>query len=233
MNLIECNNITIGYNDKIVLKKLSFKVKNGSYLCIVGSNGSGKSTLIKTILGLIKLKKGEIKLNSLDNKEIGYLPQINENIADFPATGIEIISTGLLNKKKILSFYSKNDKKKIIEIINTLKIKKIVNKSYMDMSGGEKQKILLARALLASNKLLLLDEPTTGLDPNAQKELYDLIDKLNKELNMTIIMVSHDIHTSLKHATHILHLDQDNTFFGTTLQYQKSGRCKHFIGGCK
>ena len=232
MNLIECKNITIGYNDKIVMKNLNFNVKANSYLCIIGSNGSGKSTLLKSILGLIKLKKGQIKLNGLTNKEIGYLPQINENIADFPATGLEIIASGLLNQKK-LSFYTKKDKEKINNIINILKIKKIVNKSFMDMSGGERQKILLARALVATNKVLLLDEPTTGLDPKTQNEFYKLIDELNQQHDITIIMVSHDVHRSLEHATHILHLDSEDTFFGTPDEYQKSGRCEHFIGGCK
>ena len=233
MNLIECNNITIGYNDKIVLKNLSFNIKDNSYLCIIGANGSGKSTLIKTILGLIKPKKGKVKVNCLKMDEIGYLPQINENIKDFPATGYEIILSGLLNKKKIISFYTKKDKEKVNDIINKLKIKKLVNKSFSDLSGGERQKILLARALCATDKLLLLDEPTTGLDLKTQNELYNLIDYLNKELKITIIMVSHDVHESLKHATHILHLDQNDTFYGTSLEYQKSGRCEHFIGGCK
>lgn len=232
MSLIECKNLTIGYENKKILSNLNFKIEEGMYLCIVGNNGSGKSTLIKTILGLNKPLKGKIKFNNLTQKQIGYLPQINENLKDFPATAYEIILSGCLNSGKIISFYTKKDKEKTLNNINILKIKKLMNKSFSILSGGEKQKVLLARALNATDKIILLDEPTTGLDPNAQIELYNLIDKLKKELNITIIMVSHDVHTSLKHATHILHLDGENTFFGTIEEYQESGKCEHFIGGC-
>lgn len=232
MNLIECKNVTLGYDNKKILTNLNLKIEKGMYLCIVGNNGSGKSTLIKTILGLNKPLKGKIKFNGLKSKEIGYLPQINENLKNFPAIASEIIISGCLNKHSFISFYTKKDKEKLEENVKRLKIKKLINKSFANLSGGEKQKILLARALMATDKIILLDEPTTGLDPVAQKELYNLINKLKEELEITIIMVSHDVHTSLKYATHILHLDGENTFFGTTLDYQKSGKCEHFIGGC-
>ena len=231
MNIIECKNLSIGYNDHLVLNNLNFKLEEGMYLSIVGNNGSGKSTLLKTILGLIKPLKGKISINVLKSSEIGYLPQINENMKEFPASAYEIVLSGCLNKCRFLPFYSKKQKEMVNNNIKKLKIEKLMKKSFNDLSGGEKQKVLLARALSATNKLLILDEPTNGLDAHSQKDLYSLIKKLNKE-GITIILVSHDIHKSLENASHILHLDNKETFFGTVDEYVKTGKCEHFIGGC-
>ncbi len=189
--ILEVKKLTVNYNNHTAIKDISFKVKQGEYICLVGENGSGKSTLVKTIMGLKKEESGSIKLE-IEPSEVSYLPQTDLKKVDFPATAEEIIMTGTQKHGK-LPFYTKEDKESFKEVIAELKIEDIIHKRIGDLSGGQKQRVLLARALIRNPKLIILDEPEAGLDINITRELYKILDKLNKEKKVTIIMATHDI----------------------------------------
>lgn len=231
--IFECKDVTLGYENKVVAKNLNFKIDQGDYLCVVGENGTGKSTLIKTLLGLIKPLNGEVIANvqGKNHKGVGYLPQQTQAQKDFPASVWEVVLSGVLNNDHRCPFYNKKDKaeaEKNMEKLNILDLKK---RCYRELSGGQQQRVLLARALCATDSVLILDEPVTGLDPAASMELYETIKDLNKKENVTIIMVSHDIKNALNCATHILHLEQEKDFFGTVEEYKKSNVSNMFLGG--
>ncbi len=191
--LIDIKNLTLGYEDGLVINNISFGVEEGDFIIVTGKNGAGKSTLIKGILGFIKPKSGEIIFDeSINRKLIGYMPQESKVDANFPATVYEIVLSGRLNKRGLKPFYSKTDKLKTDEALKILNIYNVKNKSFSDLSGGQRQKTLLARSLCATDKLLILDEPSNNLDSVSREEFYLLLLKLNKELKLTIIMISHD-----------------------------------------
>ncbi|MCR5462739.1 MAG: metal ABC transporter ATP-binding protein [bacterium] len=192
--LFEVNNLTLGYEKKeIVIKDISFSVNDKDFIIITGKNGAGKSTLIKGILGLIKPMSGEIVFsNELKKNMIGYMPQETKVDASFPASVYEIVLSGTINKMGKNPFYKKELKKKAIDALKILNIYDIKNRSFQDLSGGQRQKTLLARSLCATDKLLILDEPSNNLDQASREEFYLLLMKLNKELGITIIMISHD-----------------------------------------
>ncbi|MCR4790373.1 MAG: ABC transporter ATP-binding protein [Treponemataceae bacterium] len=205
MSLLECNNLSVGYNGKVVASNINFKIEKGDYLVIIGENGSGKSTLVKTILRLIKPISGQIKFSDeIGKNEIGYLPQQTSLQKSFPASVYEIILSGCQNKLGWRPFYPRYLKQRVIENVKLLGIEHLLKKSYKELSGGQQQKVLLARSLCAAEKMILLDEPVTGLDPDAQKEMYKLLERLNIQYGMTIIMISHDIENVEKYASHIL-----------------------------
>ena len=191
MNLIEIKNLSTTYNGHTAIKDVSFNVKKGDYICLIGENGSGKSTLIKTIVGLNKKDSGDI-IKNIEPEKISYLAQNNLTDLNFPATAKEIIMTGV-QKHGVLPFYNKEDHKKFEEICELLGIKNFVNKQIGQLSGGQRQRIMLARALIRKPELLILDEPGSGLDVNITKEFYDILNKLNKESDLTIIMATHDL----------------------------------------
>lgn len=226
---IICKNAALGYEDGIVTEGLDFTVSSGDYLCILGENGSGKSTLIKALLGLRPQISGEIKwCGDFSARDIGYLPQQTPVQRDFPASVKEIVLSGCLSKMGFRPFYSSVEKKLADEKMKQLGIFGIKDRCYRELSGGQQQRVLLARALCAASKMLLLDEPVTGLDPHAQNELYELVAKLNSD-GISIIMVSHDISSAVKYASHILHIAKKQLFFGTKDDYLKSTAGKSFL----
>ncbi|MFR9145206.1 MAG: metal ABC transporter ATP-binding protein [Mediterraneibacter sp.] len=232
MALIRCENVSIGYEGQTVVKDLSFQIDAGDYLCIVGENGSGKSTLVKSLLGLKSVEKGQIVFgDGLRQNEIGYLPQQTDVQKDFPASVYEVVLSGRLNSRGIRPFYTSADKKTAFEKMKMLGISDLSRQCFRDLSGGQKQRVLLARALCATKTLLLLDEPVTGLDPIVTAEFYELIQRINKESGIAVVMVSHDIESAVKYATHILHLQEKVLFFGTAGAYQKSRVGRTFLGG--
>ncbi len=231
MALISCKNVCLSYENVSVIENLNFCVSKGDYLCIVGENGSGKSTLIRSILGLKDTASGHLHMgDGLTSKEIGYLPQQTTSQKDFPASVYEVVSSGCISQKKNKIFFGKKEKNIALENMKKLDILDLKNKCYRELSGGQQQRVLLARALCAGQKMLLLDEPVTGLDPIVTMELYRLIKKLNNELGITIIMVSHDLHSAVANADHILHLSKRNSFFGTTSEYLMSDVYEKFGG---
>lgn len=231
MAYLSCQNVSFAYEGNTAVRDLNFEVNNGDYLCIVGENGSGKSTLIKGLLRLKAPQSGSILMgDGLLPNEIGYLPQQTAAQKDFPASAYEVILSGRLSSRGILPFYSRHDKEVVEENIRRLHMEDIRNSCYRELSGGQQQRVLLARALCATEKMVLLDEPVAGLDPVVTHELYRLIQTLNKEMGITVIMVSHDIHSAVQYASHILHLNKSQLFFGTTQDYIASGIGSHFLG---
>lgn len=189
--ILEVKNLKVSYNNHTAIEKVSFKVKQGEYIALVGENGSGKSTLIKTIMGLKKQDSGEVKFD-VDLSEVSYLAQTDLKEIDFPAISKEIIMTGCQKHGK-LPFYTSQDKASFKEIVKELRIEDLVNKRIGDLSGGQKQRVLLARSLIRNPKIIILDEPQTGLDIKIAKDLYKILAKLNKEKDVTIIMATHDL----------------------------------------
>ena len=232
MTQISCKNVSISYEQVEAVCNVSFDVESGDYIAVIGENGSGKSTLIKGILGLVKRKSGSITFeNGIKRTEIGYLPQQTVVQKDFPASVFEVVLSGCLNSCGFRPFYTKKEKRKADENINKLGIDRIRNKSYRDLSGGQQQRVLLARALCATDKILVLDEPVTGLDPVVATEFYELINKINSENNITVIMVSHDVSLAVQHATKILHMGTSLNYFGDTSDYLQSDISKRLLGG--
>ena len=227
MALLTAENLKLGYEGKTVADGLNFTVNSGDYLCIVGVNGSGKTTLMKTILHLNPPISGKIETGEgLKSSEIGYLPQQTEIQRDFPASVWEIVLSGNLSHSGLRPFYTKEEKAAAKRNIEKMGITDLTKRCYRELSGGQQQRVLLARALCATGKMLLLDEPVSGLDPTVTAEMYDLIYGLNKE-GITVIMISHDIKAALKYATHILQIGKDK-FFGTKEEYLKSGAAEQF-----
>ena len=219
--LIEVSNLTLGYEGRKIIDKLSFDLYENDFLCVVGENGSGKSTLIKGILGLIKPMNGKIQYNDLKQKNIGYIPQETAVSKHFPASVYEIVLSGTLNSVGFLSFYSKEQKDKADNALKKLKIYNLKDKSFADLSGGQRQKVLIARALCATSKLLILDEPSNNLDSSSKKKLYDVLKDINKEQNIAIIMITHDLDHSNLIGKHILSLRENEYFYGTSESYMK------------
>ena len=232
MNLIKVENLNVFYENTHALRDVTFELNEGDFLCIVGENGSGKSTLVRALLGLVKFRNGKIAFSpELGGDDFGYLPQTQPHQKDFPASVYEVVLSGCVNKHKLRPFYLKKEKTCAIENMEKLDIKNLKNKSFRDLSGGQKQRTLIARALCASNKILLLDEPTTGLDPDATESLYALITKLNKEFGVTIIMITHDIKDGLFNANKVLHLNKEVMFYGSLNEYQNKEFAKCHRGG--
>lgn len=228
MMQLTCQNLCVGYDGRTVLTDLNFSVSAGDYLCIVGENGSGKSTLMKTILGLQPSCSGKILTGSgLRQNEIGYLPQQTAIQMDFPASVSEIVRSGCLGRRGWHPFYSRKERQLAASAMEKMQITPLARRCYRELSGGQQQRVLLARALCAAEKILLLDEPVSGLDPKVTAQMYSLIESLNRKDGITVIMVSHDIAAALRYATHILHIGR-TTFFGTTAQYLQSPQGRLF-----
>lgn len=230
MAQITCKNLTLGYENRAIQENLNFSINAGDYLCIVGENGSGKSTLMKTLLHLQPPISGTIELgDGLRKNEIGYLPQQTLVQRDFPASVKEIVLSGCQGRCGWRPFYNKEDKEIARKAMEKMMIQDLQDRCYRELSGGQQQRVLLARALCAAKKILLLDEPVSGLDPKVTAEMYQLIEDLNKKDEITIIMISHDIEAAVRYATHILHIGE-HCFFGTKKQYLESSLGRHFTG---
>ena len=232
MAILKCENASFAYDGRTVLENVSFSLDAGDYLCVVGENGSGKSTLIKGLLGLKAPESGTISyLDGLRSTEIGYLPQQTRTQRDFPASVSEVVLSGCLNRLGDRFHYGREEKERAAENMERMGIDELKNASYQELSGGQQQRVLLARALCATKRLLLLDEPVTGLDPIATGEMYNLIKLVNLCDGISVIMVSHDIHEAVRYATHILHLGHKQLFFGTSAEYRESSLARRFLGG--
>ena len=229
MSLLTCQNVSLGYEGKIVTEHLNFTVDAGNYLCIVGENGSGKSTLMKALLKLKAPLSGTITTgDGLRSNEIGYLPQQTVTQRDFPASVREIVLSGTAGQRRFRPFYSYEQKKQANEVMAQLGISALASRSYRELSGGQQQRVLLARALCATQKLLLLDEPTAGLDPTATQEFYEFIAALNRK-GTTIIMITHDLEAAIRYASHILHIGYEPKFFGSVNDYLLSATGKIYL----
>lgn len=228
MAYITVRDLALGYDAHSIVEGLSFTVNAGDYLCIAGENGSGKTTLMKTLLHLQEPVGGQILIgDGLKKDEIGYLPQQTIVQEDFPASVREIVISGCQERCGLRPFYNKEEKRLAEENMQRMGITDLASCCYRELSGGQQQRVLLARALCATRKVLLLDEPVSGLDPKVTAEMYSLIEGLNKD-GITIIMISHDIAAAVRYASHILHIGA-RVFFGTKGDYLKSDAGKYFL----
>ena len=227
--LLSCKDLVLGYEGMHIIEGLSFDVSVGDYLCIVGENGSGKSTLLKNLLHLKTPLGGTITLcDGLRRTDIGYLPQQTVVQKDFPASVWEIVLSGCLNRRGLRPFYNKAEKTLAADAMEKMGVTPLMHRCFRDLSGGQQQRVLLARALCAAKRLLLLDEPVSGLDPMVTQEMYALISRLNREDGLTVVMVSHDIPAAARYASHILHIDRAPQFFGTTADYLQTDVGRRF-----
>ncbi len=227
--LLSCRDATLGYENKTVLEHVDFSVYAGDYMGIVGENGSGKSTLLKSILGLLQPLCGTVNCPNRQGG-IGYLPQQTALQKDFPATVEEVVLSGFLNRKSHRFFYSAEEKSKALMNMGKLGILERKDKCYRELSGGQQQRVLLSRALCAADRLLVLDEPVTGLDPAAAQDLYKTLRYLNQKEGMAIVMVTHDMGAVLQEAKTILHVGNRTAFCGTVEEYLTSAEGKRFGG---
>ncbi len=232
MALIQCKNVSLAYDGTVVAEQIDFSVRRGEYLCIVGENGSGKSTLVKGLLGLMNPISGTIEYgDGLTRQDIGYVPQQTNVQRDFPASVREVVLSGTIGRGGRSLFYTPEQKKTAARAMERLGIRDLERCCFRELSGGQQQRVRLARALCAAGQLLLLDEPTTGLDPMVSGDFYGLIEELNRKNGITVIMVSHDMGPSLRSATHVLHIKHHPLFFGTREDYLASEAGRKFMGG--
>ncbi|MFT4303981.1 MAG: metal ABC transporter ATP-binding protein [Candidatus Woesearchaeota archaeon] len=223
--LLELNSISFSYTKKDVVKDVSMSIKKGDFIGLIGPNGSGKTTLLKIILGIIKPRKGTIKLFGKEiskfsewNK-IGYVPQKATNIEkNFPATVYEVVAMGLLSSKKFPKILNKIDNEKIIQALSIVKMLKYKDSRISELSGGEQQRVLIAKAIITNPEILILDEPTTGVDQQNQKSFYFLLGKLNQD-GITIILVSHDVNRITKYVTKVASINQTLKFYGSHKEF--------------
>lgn len=232
MKLIEVRDLSISYDGKTVVSGLSFDVSEGDFLCIFGENGSGKSSLVKAILGLKSTASGHIHFGKgFTRRDIGYMPQKTQIQRDFPASVGEVVLSGCQGSMGPRPFYGGTEKRKADAAMERLNIFDIKKESYRNLSGGQQQRVLLARALCGADRMILLDEPTTALDPIATSEFYRLISDLGRE-GVTVVMVSHDISGALRFSTAVLHLGSSEVmFYGRTADYVKTKIGESFLGG--
>ena len=221
MDLIQIKDLSFDYpTKKETLKHVNLNVQQGTFTCIVGENGSGKSTLIKCIVGLNKGYTGEISKED----RVGYLPQKSEIQSNFPASIEEVVMSGTIGNNINSIFYKKEDKENAKKIMEKLEIYDIRKKCFADLSGGQQQRVLIARALCATQKLIILDEPTNGLDPTIAIQIYELLDQLRKKDNITILMVSHDVERAISYADNVIELvNGEITFIGKPSEYKIGG----------
>ncbi len=227
-HLISCRDVSLGYEGQSVLTHLNLEIRAGDYLCIVGENGSGKSTLLRGLLGMLPPQSGQIwRAPELRRGAVGYLPQQTRAQRDFPATVMEVVLSGCLNRRMGF-FYSAEQKSQALMHMGKLGILELKDESYRSLSGGQQQRVLLARALCAAGRLLILDEPITGLDPAAAQDLYKLLSYLNEREGMAVVMVTHDLRNALRHARTVLHIGRDSVFLGTVEGYLASPQGRRF-----
>ena len=218
MSIINVKNLSAYYENRKVFENICFNVAEGDYICIIGENGSGKTTLMKTLLGFDIKHTGVIEFKGFTKREIGWLPQKTQHQKDFPASVNEVVMSGFAGRGFLGAFYSKEIKERAQKNMELLGISNIAENSFSELSGGQQQKVLLCRALCAAKKVLLLDEPVTGLDNSSAEEMYTLIKKLN-ESGIAIIMISHDISRAVSESKKILSLSNHGFFFGTNAEY--------------
>lgn len=240
MNAVKINNLSFDYNSAAVLSNISFAIEEGDYIGLVGPNGSGKTTLVKLMLGLIKPAKGSIELLGSDPSEmknrqaVGYLPQrISFSNPHFPSTVREIISLGLIPEKKFPRHFRASDEKAVDAVLDMLKITDIKHKLIGDLSGGQQQRVFIARAMVNKPKLLILDEPTTALDPETRENFFGMLGDLNKNSRVTIILVTHDIGSVGEYSSKLLYIDKEVIFYGGFDEFCVSGEMTKFFGSAQ
>ena len=223
MAQIICKDLSLGYDGVAVCEGLNFSIEKGDYLCIVGENGSGKTTLMKALLSLKAPLSGKIEFgDGVSGRDVGYLPQQSELRKDFPASVREVVTSGCTSRLGKRFFMGKAERLEAEQNMKMMRVYDLADKSYSTLSGGQMQRVLLARALCAANKILVLDEPVSGLDPHAAADMYETIHHLNKHTGITIIMVTHDIENALRDATAVLQISKEPRLYRSVDDYRRA-----------
>ncbi|MFE8703183.1 metal ABC transporter ATP-binding protein [Cytobacillus sp. FJAT-54145] len=227
-SIINIDHVSYRYEKENVLEDVSLSIPKGAFLGIVGPNGSGKSTLLKLILGLLKLQKGGISLFGQDiNKfkewhKIGFVSQkANSFNTGFPATVYEVVASGLTKKLGLFKFMAKQDQQKVHEAIKSVDLTKFTNQNIGELSGGQQQRVFIARALVSDPELLILDEPTVGVDAQNVQSFYEMLGNLNQKMGITLLLVTHDIGTITDKVTHVACLNKHLHFHGNTDEFEQ------------
>lgn len=208
---IEVKDLSVNYDSVIALQDINFKIEDKEFLAIIGPNGGGKTTLLKVLLNLLKPTKGEIIKR--ENSPIGYVPQATSFDRTFPINVFDVILTGRLPKKiKFFQSYTSRDKKDTEEVMASLGILDLRKRQIAQLSGGQMQKVLIARAIITNPKILILDEPTASLDIKTTMQIYNILKKLNQD--KTIIMVTHDIEEVFPYIDSIAYINKALKFHG-------------------
>jgi zinc transport system ATP-binding protein len=235
--IIKIKNLSFSYDLSNVLDNVSFSVDRGDYVAIAGPNGAGKTTLVKAILNLLGDFSGEISIFNEDNKnfkdwyKIGYLSQKTNSFNPiFPATVSEVVSLGLIANKKYPKIFDGEDKRKIESVLKELNIFDLKDKQISKISGGQQQRVFLARAMVSSPEILFLDEPSSALDPKMRQEFFDILNKLNKEKNITIILITHDTSSVANFSNKLLYVDKTLIFYGSYGDFCKSENMSDYFG---
>lgn len=224
--IFELKNIDFHYEHKKVLEHINIKINKGEFLAIVGPNGAGKSTLLKLILGLLPIQSGEIFIDGatyhkkLTTDKISYVSQKASSVtAGFPATVKEVILSGLTRKKRLFKWFNKADNMKVDHVLDRLNINDLKHKNVSELSGGQQQRVLIARALVSDPSVLILDEPTNGIDAKHVGEFYETLENLKRE-GVTIILVTHDIGVVADTATEVACLNKHLHFHGSAHEFK-------------
>ncbi|WAA10400.1 metal ABC transporter ATP-binding protein [Fervidibacillus albus] len=226
--IVTVNHLNYRYDRDMVLENIQLTVNAGDFLAIVGPNGSGKSTLLRLILGLLKIQEGEITLfgEPIDKfrhwEKIGFVSQkANAFNKAFPATVFEVVRSGLTKKNGLLKPFPKNTVNKVIEALKAVQMEQFLYRNIGELSGGQQQRVFIARALIGEPELLILDEPTVGVDSKRVSDFYDLMQKLNKEKGITLIIVTHDTGTISKKVSHVACLNKHLYFHGNSTEFEQ------------
>lgn len=227
-SLVEVKDLSFNFGSTEVLSKITFSINKGDFVGLIGPNGSGKTTLIKLLLGLHKPLNGMIKINNttIDNfsdwSKIGYVPQKATNFSDtFPATVEEVVLTGCLSQKNFPKKYSSKDRELVLEFLKKVQMQDHIKNRIGELSGGQQQRVLIARALVTKPEILILDEPTTGVDQETQSNFYNLLGELNKE-GISILLISHDLGRITRYVTKVASLNKTLDFYGSHKEF-----CSH------
>lgn len=217
--VIEVNDLYFGYSDKLILENLNFSVNKGDFVGIIGPNGSGKSTLIKLLLKILISDRGEIKILGEDiqrfNKwdKLGYVSQkANSFNTSFPATVEEVVGANLFSKIGLFKHLNKHHKEQINKALEIVDMQNYKHRLIGNLSGGQQQRVFIARVLVSKPEIMFLDEPTVGVDAKSEEAVYCLLAKLNKELGITVIMISHDIGAVTVHANKLACMGNRNLY---------------------
>jgi zinc transport system ATP-binding protein len=235
-NIIELDHVCFSYQTQEVITNVSLQIHKGDYVGIIGPNGGGKSTLIKLMLGILKPNDGIVRLFDTDIKDfknwskIGYVPQRAYIEMSFPITVEEVVAMGRYGKRGLFHFPTKEDKEKTEKALTQVDMQKYKNRQISDLSGGQQQRVFIARALASEPEIIFLDEPTVGVDIKTQKQFYTLLRKLNKELDLTLILASHELDVVAHEATELGYINKTLEYYGDPEEFLKGAYFHELIG---
>lgn len=234
--IIELENVSFSYSNELVLKEINLQIQQGNYVGIVGPNGGGKSTLLKVMLGILKPQKGVVKLLGVEISQfkdwykIGYVPQKNYVEVNFPATVREVVAMGRFGKLGLFHFPGKVDEEKVIQALRQVEMLEFQNRQLSDLSGGQQQRVFIARALVSEPEIIFLDEPTVGVDIKTQKQFYSLLRRLNRELRLTLVLVTHELDVVAHESSQLGYINRTMVYLGAPAEFMEGKYFHELIG---